>query len=303
MKRVFFLLTVLMLTVTGSNLAFAADSDTNEETHTLTLRRIDDPTEYHDYYWEVETEPGQIEEGMNIMGVGVIPLDRFDEEDKLFVIPDKDIKMNFLDGRFGLTKEQLLSDDFESIEITYTFDDVLEYSKYTNQELKLSVREDETEKEKEETHTLTLRRIDMPKSGYDYYFEVETEQGQIEEGMNLVGLVDVKLEFFDEIDTLFAFDLDDIDMEFLDGRYGITSELLSSDDFESMEITYTLDDVLAYGKYKKQKLGLTSEDSENEKAAEENINKSETEIYDSQEKFDSITKILIGISPIITHII
>ena len=301
MKRVFFLLTVLMLTVTGSNLAFAADSDTNEETHTLILRRIDDPTEYHDYYWEVETEPGQIEEGMNIMGVGVIPLDRFDEEDKLFVIPDKDIKMNFLDGRFGLTKEQLLSDDFESIEITYTFDDVLEYSRYMNQELKLSVREDETEKE--ETHTLTLRRIDMPKSGYDYYFEVETEQGQIEEGMNLVGLVDVKLEFFDEIDTLFAFDLDDIDMEFLDGRYGITSELLSSDDFESMEITYTLDDVLAYGKYKKQKLGLTSEDSENEKAAEENINKSETEIYDSQEKFDSITKILMGISPIITHII
>ena len=70
-----------------------------------------------------------------------------------------------------------------------------------------------------------------------------------------------------------------------------------------MEITYTLDDVLAYGKYKKQKLGLTSEDSENEKAAEENINKSETEIYDSQEKFDSITKILMGISPIITHII
>ena len=184
MKRVFFLLTVLMLTVTGSNLAFAADSDTNEETHTLILRRIDDPTEYHDYYWEVETEPGQIEEGMNIMGVGVIPLDRFDEEDKLFVIPDKDIKMNFLDGRFGLTKELLLSDDFES-----------------------------------------------------------------------------------------------------------------------MEITYTLDDVLAYGKYKKQKLGLTSEDSENQKAAEENINKSETEIYDSQEKFDSITKILMGISPIITHII
>lgn len=301
MKRVFFLLTVLMLTVTGANLAFAADSDTNEETHTLILRRINDSSKFYDYYWEVETEPGQIEEGMNIMGRGTIPLDRFDEQDTLFAFADRDMNMDFLDGRFGLTKELLLSDDFESIEITYTFDDVLEYSRYMNQELKLSVREDETEKE--ETHTLTLRRIDMPKSGYDYYFEVETEQGQIEEGMNLVGLVDVKLDFFDEIDTLFAFDLDDIDMEFLDGRYGITSELLSSDDFESMEITYTLDDVLAYGKYKKQKLGLTSEDSENEKAAEENINKSETEIYDSQEKFDSITKILMGISPIITHII
>lgn len=301
MKRVFFLLTVLMLTVTGSNLAFAADSDTNEETHTLILRRINDSSKFYDYYWEVETEPGQIEEGMNIMGRGTIPLDRFDEQDTLFAFADRDMNMDFLDGRFGLTKELLLSDDFESIEITYTFDDVLEYSRYMNQELKLSVREDETEKE--ETHTLTLRRINEPTLYYDYYFEVETEQGQIEEGMNLVGLVDVKLEFFDEIDTLFAFDLDDIDMEFLDGRYGITSELLSSDDFESMEITYTLDDVLAYGKYKKQKLGLTSEDCENEKAAEENINKSETEIYDSQEKFDSITKILMGISPIITHII
>lgn len=114
----------------------------------------------------------------------------------------------------------------------------------------------------EETHTLILRRIDMPKSGYDYYFEVETEQGQIEEGMNLVGLVDVKLDFFDEIDTLFAFDLDDIDMEFLDGRYGITSELLSSDDFESMEITYTLDEVLDYREYKKLKQGVTVTDEE-----------------------------------------
>ena len=150
MKRLFFLLTVLMLTVTGANSAFAADSQTNEETHTLILRRIDDPTEFHDYYWEVETEPGQIEEGMNIMGVGVIPLDRFDEQDTLFAFADRDMNMDFLDGRFGLTKELLLSDDFESIEITYNFDDVLEYSKYTNQELKLTSEYNEAAKDETE---------------------------------------------------------------------------------------------------------------------------------------------------------
>lgn len=175
MKRVFFLLTVLMLTVTGSNLAFAADSDTNEETHTLILRRIDDPTEYHDYYWEVETEPGQIEEGMNIMGVGVIPLDRFDEEDKLFVIPDKDIKMNFLDGRFGLTKEQLLSDDFESIEITYTFDDVLAYAEYLNLEPRLTVGDKEPEDN--EISTRTKGNIDktLKVNGSNYKTDPETK--------------------------------------------------------------------------------------------------------------------------------
>ena len=165
MKRVFFLLTVLMLTVTGSNLAFAANSDTNEETHTLTLRRINDPSEFYDYYWEVETEPGQIEEGMNIMGRGTIPLDRFDEEDTLFAFADKAINMDFLDGRFGLTKELLLSDDFESIEITYTFDDVLEYSKYTNQELKLSVREYEKEDDRISTRTTGKIDVTVPKVG------------------------------------------------------------------------------------------------------------------------------------------
>lgn len=178
MKRVFFLLTVLMLTVTGANSAFAADSDTsdiNEETHTLILRRIDEPTEFYDYYWEVETEPGQIEEGMNIMGRGTVPLDRFDEQDTLFAFADRDMNMDFLDGRFGLTKELLLSDDFESIEITYTFDDVLAYAEYMNLEPRFSVANNKTENSKSVTRTTGEIDTTLYVGGDNYTTDPETK--------------------------------------------------------------------------------------------------------------------------------